>query len=163
MFAVGKEPHMDRKSVPPRFALRLGLAVLLALLLPACNKDLGTIDLSGPFDVQWTMLRVYVQNSASSEILISYQGGTAQSAPAGQTVYLIPYSSLQALPSSDWFYIQRQSGTLARVSFQPLHYPDKKGDVKDTTIVIREPSPGQFTATAAEPDWIRIVSVTPVP
>ena len=50
--------------------------------------------------------------------------------------------------------------TLARVSFQPLRYPEKRGDVKDTTIVIREPSPGQFTATAAEPDWIRIVAVT---
>ncbi len=153
---------MKRTLAPSRNALRIGLAVLVAFLLPACNKSLGTIDFSGPFDMQWTMLRVYVQNSASSEILISHQGSTAQSAPAGQTVYLTPYSSLTALPTSDWFFIQRQSGTLARVSFQPLHYPEKKGDVKDTTIVIAEPSPGQFTATA-EPGWIRIVSVTPMP
>lgn len=154
---------MKRTFVSSRYARCLGLAVLLALLLPACSKSLGTIDFSGPFDVQWTMLRVYVQNSASSEILISYQGGTALSAPAGQTVYLTPYTSFNALPSEDAFLIQRQSVTLARVSFQPLHYPDKKGDVKDTTILIGEPSPGLFTATAAEPAWIRIVSVTPMP
>ncbi len=154
---------MRRKLVSSRNTSFLGLVVLLALLLPACNKDLGTIDFSGPIDVQWTMLRVYAQNSTSSEILLSYKGSTALSVPAGQTVYLTPYTSLTALPSSDWFFIQRESVTLARVSFQPMHYPDKKGDVKDTTIVIGEPSPGQFTATAAEPYWIRIVSVTPMP
>ncbi len=154
---------MKRTLVLSRNALFFGLAVLGALLLPACNKSLGSWDFSGPFDMQRTMLRVYVQNSASSEIFISYQGSTPQPAPAGQTVYLTPYSSLLALPSSDWFLVQRQSGTLARVSFQPMHYPEKKGDVKDTTIAIGEPSPGLFTATAAEPDWIRIVSVTPMP
>ncbi len=154
---------MKRSFVTSRHALCLALTVLAALFLPACNKSLGTWDFSGPLDVSWTMLRVHVQNSASSEILISYQGGTALSAPAGQTVYLTPYTSYSALPSSDSFLIQRQSVTLARVSFQPLHYPDKKGDVKDTTIVIGEPSPGLFTAISADPDWIRIVSVTPVP
>lgn len=153
---------MKRTLVSSRHALCLGLAVFLLLLLPACNKSLGTIDFSGPIDVQWTMLRVYVQNSASSEVFIAHEGSTALSAPAGQTVYLTPYMSFSTLPSSDWFLIQRQSVTLARVSFQPLHYPEKKGDVKDTTIVIAEPSPGQFTATAAEPAWIRILSVTPM-
>jgi hypothetical protein len=154
---------MKRTLVSSRHARCLGQAVLLALLLPGCSKNLGTIDFSGPFDVQWTMLRVYVQNSASSEILISHEGNTALSAPSGQSVYLTPYISYNALPSSDSFFIQRQSVTLARVSFQPLHYPDKKGDVKDTTIVIGERSPGLFTATAVEPGWIRIVSVTPMP
>ncbi len=145
---------------PARILTRIALAALLALPIAACDKSLGTIDFSGPFDVQWTMLRVYVQNSGPSDLLVSYREGTPLSASAGQRVYLTPYSSLSPLPASDSFLIQRESVTLARVSFQPLRYPEKKGDVKDTTIVIREPSPGQFTATAAEPDWIRIVAVT---
>jgi hypothetical protein len=154
---------MKRTLVSLRNVLFLGLTLPGAFLLSACNKSLGTIDFSGPIDMQWTMLRVYAQNSTSSEIRISYQGHTALSAPVGQTVYLTPYISPNVLPSSDWFFIQRGSMTLARVSFQPLRYPDKKGDVKDTTVAIGEPSPGLFTATVAEPSWIRIVSVTPMP
>ena len=59
---------MKRTLASSRDALCLGFAVLLALLLPACNKSLGTFDFSGPIDVQWTELRVRVQNSASTEI-----------------------------------------------------------------------------------------------
>ena len=74
-------------------------------------------------------------------------------------------SPASPLPASDSFSIQRESVTLARVYLlAAARYPEPSSsaprDVKDTTIVIREPSPGQFTATAAEPDWIRIVAVT---
>lgn len=143
---------------PPRPLACLAVA-LLALAAPAC--DLGSIDLSGPFDVQWSMLRVHAENAGASEFLVSFRGGTPLAAPVGQRVYLFPYTSTSPLPSSDSFTILRGSATLARVTFQPLRFPEKKSDVKDSTIVITEPSPGQFAATAAEPDWIRILSVTP--
>ena len=143
-----------------RILAHLTLAALLAFPMAACNKNLGTIDLSGPIDIQWRMLRVFVQNSGSSEILVSYKGGTPLRAPAGERVYLTPYSSVSPLPASDSFSIQRGFATLANVSFQPIRLPETKGETKDTTIVIGEPTEGQFTATAAEPDWIRIVAVT---
>ena len=145
-------------------AFRLGVVFLLALLLPACNKTIGYIDLSGPIDPQWSMLRLFVENSGLSEISISHQGGTAIAAPAGQTIYpFISYVSTSALPSSDWLHVQRQSVSLARVTFRPLRYPEKKGDLKDTRIIIGEPSPGRFSATAVDPDWIEILSVTQLP
>ena len=143
-----------------RILARLALAALLACPIAACDKSLGTIDFSGPIDIQWRMLRVFVQNSGSSEILVSYRGGTPMSAPAGGRVYLTPYSSVSPLPASDSFSIQRGSATLANVSFQPIRLPETKGETKDTTIVIAEPFEGRFTATAVEPDWIRIVAVT---
>jgi hypothetical protein len=146
-------------------AFRFGVLVLLALLFPSCNKTLGYIDLSGPIDPQWSMLRLFVENSGLSEISIAHQGGTAQAVPAGQTVYpfISYFSTSGALPSSDWFDVQRQSVSVARVMFRPLRYPEKKGDTKDTKVIIGEPSPGRFSATAAEPDWIEILSVTPLP
>lgn len=143
-----------------RVLARLALAAFLVLPVAACDKSLGTLDLSGPIDIQWRMLRVFVQNSGSSEIFVSYKGGTPLRAPAGERVYLTPYTSVSPLPASDSFSIQRASATLASVSFQPIRLPETKGETKDTTIVIAEPSEGQFTATAAEPDWIRIVAVT---
>jgi hypothetical protein len=143
-----------------RALTRLALTALLALPVAACNKSLGTIDFSGPFDMQFTMLRVYVENSGPSAVQISYRGSSALNAPAGQRVYLTPYISTSALPASDSFAIGRNGVTLAEVSFQPLRYPEKKGDIKDTTIVISEPSDGVFSATASESDWIRIAAVT---
>ncbi|MCM3874945.1 MAG: hypothetical protein NEA02_00855 [Thermoanaerobaculia bacterium] len=145
-------------------AFHLGVVFSLALLLPSCNKNLGYIDLTGPTDPQWSMLRVSVENSGLSEISISRQGGTAMAAPAGQTIYpFIFYVSTSALPGSDWFDVQRQSVSLARVTFRPLRYPEKKGDLKDTRIIIGEPSPGRFSAVAFDPDWIEILSVTQPP
>ena len=143
-----------------RTLARLALAALLGLPVAACDKNFGTFDLSGPIDIQWRMLRVYVQNAGPSELLVSHNGGAPLRAAPGQRVYLTPYTSMSPLPGADAFSIQRASATLAQVSFQPLRLPETKGDTKDTTIVIAEPSEGQFTATAAEPDWIRIVAVT---
>jgi hypothetical protein len=103
-------------------------------------------------------LKVSIRNATSAGIQVSY-GGFLLRLPAGERAQLALYSSALPLPGSDSFDLQRVPVT-ARVSFQPLHYPATKGETMDTTIVIEEPSPGQFTATASEPDWIRIVSVT---
>jgi hypothetical protein len=90
----------------------------------------GPIDFSGPSVTQMSTLKVSIRNATSAGIQVSY-GGFLLRLPAGERAQLALYSS--ALP---------------------------KGETMDTTIVIEEPSPGQFTATASEPDWIRIVSVT---
>lgn len=138
-------------------ASRLGLNVLCVLVLAAC--DLGTIDLSGPIGAPWSSLKVVVQNSGSSEFLVAFRGTTGPVA-AGQRVPLWSYTSVSALPGSESFSIQRGPETLARVTFKPLRCPEKKGDTKETTILVREPSPGQFEVTAVEPDWLVVLDVT---
>ena len=140
-----------------RLFARLAIVALLALPLGAC-KD--WYPLAGPLDVNWSMLRVNVQNAGPSAILVSYNGGVPLSAVPGQTVYLTPYVSTSGLPTSDSFAIRRESVVLASVTFQPMQFPEKKGDTKDTTIFVDEPSPGRFTARVSEPDWVRIISVT---
>ena len=141
-----------------RLLPRLAVVALLALPAGACKEwyPLG----GGPIDVQWSMLRVNVQNAGPSALGVSYNGGVPFSAAPGQTVYLTSYYSTSGLPRSDSFAIRRESAVLVSVSFQPLQFPAAKSDTKDTTIYVDEPSPGTFVARAAEPDWIRIISVT---
>ncbi len=68
-----------------RILTRIALAALLACPIAACDKSLGTIDLSGPINIQWRMLRVFVQNSGPSELLVSYRGGTPMSRVRGSS------------------------------------------------------------------------------
>ena len=139
----------------PFQASRLFTVITLAISFLACNKDFGTLDFSGMDKT----LNLNIEHFAFSDISISYRGTTAVF-PADATTHLTSYTSYVPLPSSDSFIIQRQSVSLAQVSFRPLRFPDSGS--KDTTIVVREPSPGQFSATAVEPSWIEVLAVTPI-
>jgi hypothetical protein len=143
----------------PFQAILLGTVITLALSLSACSKTFGPYDLTGinPGD---KTVNLYIQNLGLSDISISWRSDT-KVFPAGATTFLTIYSSFLPLSSSDSFTIQRQAVSLAQVSFRLLHFPDSGN--KNTTMVVGEPLPGHFSATAVEPSWIEVLSVTPMP
>lgn len=139
-------------------AVRLSLVLALALSIPSCNKN---IDLSG---IDWSMasVRLFVLNTGPSEIVVSYREGASVTIPPSSRVFIRTWIDRSAVMVPDSLLIKRDVISLALVSFRLLRFPAAK-ETQDTTLVISEPSPGKFSAGPAEPDWIEVISVTPLP
>lgn len=142
-------------------SLRPGALAVAAFLLAAC-ENVGSIDLTG---TGWknSVLRVEVVNATASELTITSRFGTERAAAGVSFATGFSYRSPETLPTSEAFEVRPGTGPATRVSFRPLHYPPQGTSYKNTRIILRESSPGQFVPSLEEADWVEVLSVTQIP
>jgi hypothetical protein len=147
-----------------RVHILLPALAALTVLIASCSSDLEGLSLDGPFTL--AEISVLVHNSTGAEITVIYDGLNKATIAYGSSRRIRGISDMSPLERTYTFDVAPAGVALARVSYRVLKFPKRIKDQlvsQEVKMVVKQPSPGIFSAATVDTLWIQVLGTTALP